>query len=282
MSHAISDREYKRFRQALILSASFHLLLFILVLVSPYLPAHSKKGMVHYVNVVSFPGGGGGGGSGGPPGGPPGKSTQSEAVGETALPERENLSELTVPKKIETQKSSLRHPVEKPEEGKKQQETKKTVIQKSTKTSQPKTKSGQAESGAESGTIGGGTGLRLGVGGGSGSGGGVGFGSQYSSQIGLSAFPHTWYLQTLHARISNNWYTSRISTGISGEYFTTISFKIYPDGHISEPKILESSDIRSLDLSAIRAVRSSAPFPPLPNEYKEEYLLIRLIFEHTK
>ncbi|MFO7980794.1 MAG: energy transducer TonB [Candidatus Aminicenantes bacterium] len=278
MSHTISNREFKTFRQALIISASLHLLLFILAVISPYLPSHTKKGMVHYVNVVSFPGGGGGGsGSGGPPGGPPGGGTQSEAVGETELPERENLSDLTVPNKAEQQESSLRYPVDKPKKEKKADTKKKTVIQKSTTTSQPKTKSSESSSG----TLGGGTGLRLGVGGGGG-GGGVGFGSQYSSQIGMSTFPYTWYLQTLHARISNNWYTSRISTGLSGDYFTTISFRIYKDGHISEPEIVESSDVKSLDLSAIRAVRSSAPFPPLPTEYKEEYLLIRLIFEHTK
>lgn len=277
MSQPISNREFKIFRQALIISASVHLLIFILVLISPYLPTHTKKGMIHYVNVVSFPGGGGGGGSGGPPGGPPGGSTQSEVMGETALPEREDLGDLTVPKKVEQPKSSLRYPVDKPKKEKSSPKEKKTVIQKSTKTSKPKTKSGESGSG----TVGGGTGLRLGVGGGGG-GGGVGFGSQYSSQIGMSTFPYTWYLQTLHSRISNNWYTSRISTGLSGDYFTTISFKIFRDGHISEPKILESSNVKSLDLSAVRAVRSSAPFPSLPTEYKDEYLLIRLIFEHTK
>ncbi|MFW6139888.1 MAG: energy transducer TonB [Acidobacteriota bacterium] len=282
MSHTISNREFKIFRQALIISASLHLLIFILALVSPYLPTHTKKGMVHYVNVVSFPGGGGGGGSGGPPGGAPGgspgESAESEAVEETPISERESLSDLTVPQKIEQQESSFRYPVDKPKKEKKTDTTKKTVIQKSTKTSQPQTKSSESDSG----TVGGGTGLRLGVGGGGGGGSGVGFGSQYSSQIGMSAFPHTWYLQTLHARISNNWYTSRISTGLSGDYFTTISFRIYKDGHISEPEIVESSDVKSLDLSAIRAIRSSAPFPPLPSEYKDEYLLIRLIFEHTK
>jgi len=230
--------------------------------------------MVHYVNVVSFPGGGGG--SGGPPGGAPGGSSQKEEVGETALPERQNLRDLTVPKRTEQQETALRHPVDKPKKGKKTEETKKTVIQKTTKASSAKAKSEKSEPGVG----GGGTGLRIGVGGGGG--GGVGFGSQYSSQIGMSSFPYTWYLQTLHARISNNWFTSRISTGLSGDYFTTISFKIFSKGNISEPKILESSNIKSLDLSAVRAVRSSAPFPPLPKEYKEEYLLIRLIFEHTK
>lgn len=279
MSQIVCNREFKAFRRALIISVSAHLALFIFILISPYIPTHSKKGMIHYVNVVSFPGGGGGGG-GGAPGPPPGESTQSETLGETALPERESLSDLTVPKALEQQESSLRYPVDKPKREKKTDVEKKSVIQKSTKTLQAKSKSGRSDSG--SGTVGGGgSGLRIGVGGGSGSG-GIGFGSEYSSQIGMSSFPYTWYLQTLHSRISSNWFTSRIRTGLSGDYFTTISFRIYKDGHISEPEILESSNVKSLDLSAIRAVRSSAPFPPLPTEYKDEYLLIRIIFEHTK
>jgi len=280
MSQTISNREFKAFRQALIISASAHLALFIFILISPYIPTHSKKGMVHYVNVVSFPGGGGGGGGGGAPGGPPGESSQSETLGETPLPERESLRDLTVPKALEQQEPSLRYPVDKPKREKQTDTEKKSVIQKSEKTSQAKTKSGRSDSGSEAGG-GSGSGLRIGVGGGSGSG-GIGFGSEYSSQIGMSSFPYTWYLQTLHSRISSNWFTSRIRTGLSGDYFTTISFRIYKDGRISEPEILESSNVRSLDLSAIRAVRSSAPLPPLPAEYKEEYLLIRIIFEHTK
>jgi TonB family protein len=276
MGQSLSNREYRSFRQAFIISASVHILLFILILVSPYLPTRSKKGLVHYVNVVSFGGGGGGGGSGGgPPGGTPAETVEDETVEETALPERESLSDLTVPKNIEPQQSSLRHPVDKPKTEKKVDTSKKTVIQKADQTPPSKTKSSQSQSG----TGGGGTGLRIGVGGG---GGGIGFGSEYSSQIGLSSFPYTWYLQTLHGRISNNWYTSRISTGLSGDYYTTVSFRIYQDGDISEPRILEPSGVKSLDLSAIRAVRSSAPFPALPSEYKEEYLLITIIFEHTQ
>jgi len=32
----------------------------------------------------------------------------------------------------------------------------------------------------------------------------------------------------------------------------------------------------------LRAIQTSAPFPPLPREYKDEYLGIHLIFEHSK
>ena len=45
------DRAFKR---AIIISVSAHLALFILILISPYLPKPSRRGMVHYVNVISL------------------------------------------------------------------------------------------------------------------------------------------------------------------------------------------------------------------------------------
>ena len=49
-----------------------------------------------------------------------------------------------------------------------------------------------------------------------------------------------------------------------------------------EGEIEEESGIRALDMAAIRAIQSSAPFAPLPDGYEEEYLVIHLRFEHKK
>jgi len=51
---------------------------------------------------------------------------------------------------------------------------------------------------------------------------------------------------------------------------------------VSDLKVEESSGITPLDLSALRAVKASSPFPPLPRDYDEPYLVIHLIFEHSK
>lgn len=60
----------RRFKRAVILSASVHILLFIFLVISPYLPNPSRKGTIHYVELMSFGGGGGGGrGAGGGGGG---------------------------------------------------------------------------------------------------------------------------------------------------------------------------------------------------------------------
>jgi TonB family protein len=229
--------------------------------------------MIHYVNVVSFPGGGGGGGS-------PGGKTQpgEEKLAETAVPERETLRDLTTPQKLQQESpTTLRHPVEKPKRERRPPSEKKAVIQK-TQTppeSSSSKKTGTAATGSGNGS---GTGVRLGIG----SGPGGGFGSEFSSQIGLSNFPYTYYLQTIHGKISSNWYTSQVSPGITGDFHTTVYFKIYRNGEISTLEIKERSGIRSLDLSALRAIQSSVPFPPLPNDYDGEYLGIHLIFEHNK
>lgn len=262
-------REQHVFKRAIVYSAAAHFILFLLLILSPYLPKPSKKGTVYYVNMVAFGGGGGGGevsgGGGGPSGG-------AEEVVETAPQARQSLADLTTPQKFEQESQpSLRYPVEKPKREPEPKVEKKPVIQKPESTAKATTES------KESGSSGKGTGsgVRFGLGSGSGS----GFGSEFASQIGLGTFPYLYYLETILDTVSSNWFTARISAGVSGEFYTTVYFRIQRDGRISNVSILERSGVTILDLSAIRAVQSSR-FPPLPSEYREDYLGIRLIFEH--
>jgi TonB family protein len=199
-------------------------------------------------------------------------------LAETPAPERETLRDLTTPQKLEQQSlSSLRYPVENPRRENKPPAKKKAVIQKQDPSE--KKNADNKESGTEDGT-GTGSGISLGVG--SGSGGGVGFGSEFSSQIGLSNFPFTYYLENMIGRISSNWLKTQVSSGMSEELFTVVKFKIYRDGKISVVEIEESCGIRALNMAAVRAIQSSAPFAPLPDGYDEEALIIHLRFEHIK
>ena len=263
----VVERENNIFKRAVIFSVAVHVSLFIIILISPYLPKSSKKGMIHYVNLISIPGGGGGGG------GSPAGTVVNETIAETEVPKRETLRDLTTPQVLEQKEAStFRHPVDKPKREPKAKPDRKAVIQKTQTTSSKETK-GDTTSGE-------GSGVRFGIG--PGSGGGGGLGSEFSSQIGLSNFPYMYYLQILQSRISSNWYKSQLKTGSSKDAYTSVFFRIYRDGSISTPNVRESSGIRSLDLSAIRAIHSSAPFPPLPQGYEEGYLGITLIFEHSK
>ncbi len=254
------------FKKAVVLSFTAHLAFFLFILLSPHLQKSSRGEMIHYVELISFPGGGSGGGvsSGG----------GEKKIAETTLPERDTLRDLTTPQKLQQETPpTLRHPVEIPEKETRTKKEKKTVIQKQS------TGTREAEAGPAKGNgTGPGSGVRLG----GGLGAGPDTGSAYSSQIGLSNFPFTYYLQIIIDRVSNNWFTSLVGPGISGSFQATVHFKIYKNGQISELKIEEPSGIKSLDLSALRAIQTSAPFPPLPGAYEHEYLGIYLIFEHSK
>jgi TonB family protein len=256
--------ESKAFKKAIYASVSAHLILFLIILVSPTLPKSSKKGMIQYIplNFVT-PGGGGGGGRG----------TQLK---ETAGPaKKETLRDLTLPQKVkEEAKSAMRYPVEKPKKEAKQKAEKKAAITKPESKPQEAAQEG-ASSGPGTGAPGMGTGLRIGTGTGGG-------GPGYGGSSGLANFPYTYYLQIITDRVSANWFSSLVDPGISGNFQTVVYFKIGKDGQVSDLKVEESSGVTSLDLSAMRAVKASAPLPPLPRDYEEAYLVIHLIFEHSK
>jgi len=253
------------FKRAIYASLCVHVVLFLLILVSPSLPKSSKKGMVQYIPLTFVgPGGGGGGASGGGPlkaAPPPAK--------------KETLRDLTVPQKVkEEPKPGLRYPVEKPKKETQPKTEKKAAI--------TKPEPGSAETAKETAEAGGGgegsgmgTGLRIGTGMGPG-------GPGYGGAGGLSNFPFTYYLQIITDRVSSNWFTSLVDPGVAGNFQTIILFRINKDGQVSDLKVEESSGITPLDLSALRAVKASSPFPPLPRDYDEPYLVIHLIFEHSK
>jgi len=62
----------------------------------------------------------------------------------------------------------------------------------------------------------------------------------------------------------------------------TIYFKILRDGQIIDAQVEKSSGIDLYDQSAMRAILSGIPFPPLPTEYTGEYLGIHLEFEYIQ
>ncbi len=267
------------FKRAVVLSAFSHIVLFALIGFSNQLAGPGKTGMVHYVNLnfVGLPGGGGGGGGSGPGpgGGQPGQPAPAA--------QKETMKELTVPQKTPAgSESTLRHPVETDRPtGKKPAPAKKTEIS----APQPGTQAAGArgsETGQAGGTGtgsggGGGSGLRIGVGEGPG-----GFGRGYGDPLGTSSFPFTYYLQIIIDRVSSNWFTATGHLDYSGEYQSVIYFKILRNGQVADLKIEQPSELPVLDLTARRAVELAAPFPPLPRDYENDYLVVHLIFERSK
>lgn len=263
MTFGIRDEAFKR---AVYASLIAHGVLFLILIVSPSLPKPGRRGMVHYVPIDLLAGGGGGGSgiASGTSGPPPAK--------------KETLRDLTTPQKAKPEtKPEMTHPVDKPKKAEPKKVEKKAAITQAEPAETPAA-TGTAASGA--GGSGMGTGLRIGSGTGGGGGGfgpgGPGYGS------GLANFPYTYYLDIITDRVSANWFSSLVDPGVSGNFQTIIFFKILKNGQVTDVSIEQSSGITPLDLSALRAVKASAPFPPLPRDYEDAYLGIHLIFEHSK
>jgi protein TonB len=274
----------KAFKRALLFSALLHSGLIIFIAASPSLPRSPQKGLIQYVNLVSFPGSGGSGGGSG------GATAAPQAQPLPPPKSKETLRDLTVPEKVKAdEKPGLRHPVDKPKAAKKTPEKKAAITkpQPSTVTAAgAETPAGTTTGGQGQGGAGGpGYGLRFGTGpGGPGTGGGSGGGAGSGSGelFGVSGFPFTYYLQFLSDKISASWFTSLVDPGVSGQFQTQVYFKIYRNGQVADLKVEVSSGVPAFDLSALRAIQGASPFAPLPSEYDGQYLGIHLIFEHSR
>ncbi|MBI5749267.1 MAG: TonB family protein [Nitrospinae bacterium] len=95
-------------------------------------------------------------------------------------------------------------------------------------------------------------------------------------------FPYEWYLIGIKNKIENRWSTLEVEI-LSGEINKVIiKFKILRNGRIERAEIERSSGFPPFDNSALRAVLSSAPLPPLPKDFGEDYLIIHFGFEYKK
>lgn len=269
------------FKRAVVISASLHAGLLVLIAASPSLTRSQPKGLVQYVNFI---GGGGGGGTGG--GGPAGGGGTVAAKTEPLpAPKKPALRDLTVPSKIKAEPStSLTHPTAKPKPAKKAPEKKASIAKPEPAAPTAADAVNAAGAGATSGS---GYGLRFGTGG-AGSGGpgggglGGGAGSGAGDPFGVAGFPFQFYLEMIRDRITANWFQSLVDPGVGGLLQTQVYFRIYRNGSISDVKVDVSSGVESFDLAAKRAISNAAPFATLPNEYAGQYLGITLVFEHSK
>jgi TonB family protein len=104
---------------------------------------------------------------------------------------------------------------------------------------------------------------------------GLSFGGQggQSAELDLTQFCCPWYIQTLLEKIDREW-NKRGNQGI-----TRIQFTIERDGTISRKEWIQRSGIVSQDIEAMRAVQTIR-MPPLPQEFTERQLTIRMTFNY--
>jgi TonB family protein len=103
---------------------------------------------------------------------------------------------------------------------------------------------------------------------------GGGLGSAY---VEGGNFESSYYLDIAFGKIRGNFSNPLRQTTFPIR--ATVYFKILKNGKIAEPIVEAPSGVAPFDQATLRAVISSDPLPPLPEEYKGEWLGIHLEFE---
>jgi protein TonB len=97
------------------------------------------------------------------------------------------------------------------------------------------------------------------------------------AEVEATDFPYAWYLNLLRTKIAEAWDppASRLVAGRANQVI--IRFYLSRDGTASEVEV-EASGAPGLESSARRALRDAQPFPPLPQGYPEDSVVISVRF----
>jgi TolA protein len=89
-------------------------------------------------------------------------------------------------------------------------------------------------------------------------------------------FPFSYFLSAIERKVSGNWFSALTenATALS----CVVYFRLTRDGAVEDVRVETTSGNSYFDRAAVRAVKSSAPFPPLPKAFPDEYLGIHFTF----
>ena len=103
---------------------------------------------------------------------------------------------------------------------------------------------------------------------------GEGIGSAVLEGKGLE---NSYYVDLMLQKIKESW-RNPVKGGLLK---ATVYFKILRNGEIINAEVEVPSGVSIFDQSALRAVISASPLPPLPSQFTSEYLGVHLEFEYT-
>jgi TonB family protein len=87
------------------------------------------------------------------------------------------------------------------------------------------------------------------------------------------------YLARVVYIVRRNWYSVIPESARLGEKGRVgIVFEILKDGAVPQLRLVASSGSDPLDRAALAAITSSRPFPPLPDEFTGNHLVLQFIF----
>ena len=102
-------------------------------------------------------------------------------------------------------------------------------------------------------------------------GGGGDFGTKYA-----------WYVQVIQRKVSENWLKYEVDPRITSAQRVYITFDVARDGHPANVRVEQSSDVPSLDISAVRALQRIDTFGPLPADYPGSKISVEYWFDYKR
>jgi TonB family protein len=93
-------------------------------------------------------------------------------------------------------------------------------------------------------------------------------------------FKYAWYLLQVRNKISANWIPVGGAQGKT--YRVVLHFRILRNGRVEGVVVEEPSGRSEFDRSAMSALVSASPFPPLPADFGDDVLGIHFGFTHTQ
>jgi len=101
---------------------------------------------------------------------------------------------------------------------------------------------------------------------------GVGAGTAFGNRFGA-------YTDLLRRAVSEKWRTHDVDAMARNAKPATVSFDILRNGQVRNVKIVQSSGVLTLDISARRAVLEASPLPELPREFERDSANVEFTFQ---
>jgi periplasmic protein TonB len=92
---------------------------------------------------------------------------------------------------------------------------------------------------------------------------------------------YPWYVDAVRSRIRQAWDQSTIEPAVRAarRAHAVVTFRINPNGNVSNIKLFQTSGNSSMDYSALRALQNIDAFRPLPNDYMGSYVEVTFDFD---
>jgi TonB family protein len=87
------------------------------------------------------------------------------------------------------------------------------------------------------------------------------------------------YAAQIQQLVAQHWRTADVDARLQTAPPVIATFDLMRDGSIRNVRLLQTSNIPSLDASVQRAILDASPFPPIPAGYDKDYAKVEFIFE---